>query len=142
MKKFMVVATIASLYSLAASAQKLKESQVPAAVISTFQKEYPNINATWDKENAAYEANFKKDGKEMSVIIDETGGIIETETMIAVSDLPAPIFDYMNKHYKGVKVKEAAKIVKANGDINYEAEIKKKDIVFDAKGNLLKEPED
>jgi len=142
MKKLIMMALIADIAGLSSCAQKLKESKVPAAAIATFQKQYPNTKATWGKEDAVYEVNFKKDGKEMSAIIDEKGTIIETETMIAVSDLPAAILDYMNKHYKGMEVKEAAKIIKANGDINYEAEIKKKDIVFDANGNFLKEEKD
>jgi hypothetical protein len=75
----------------------------------------------------------------MSVIIDGSGNITETETMIAVTDLPVPISDYMNKYYSGMKIEEAAKIIKASGDVNYEAEIKEKDIVFDANGNFLKE---
>jgi hypothetical protein len=139
MKKLIMMALIADIAGLSSCEQKLKESQVPAAVKATFEREYPNTKATWDKEDEGYEGEFKKDGKEMSVIIEGSGNIIETETMIAVTDLPAPISDYMSKHYSGMKVEEAAKIVKANGDVNYETEIKKKDIVFDANGNFLKE---
>jgi hypothetical protein len=139
MKKLFIIAIVAGIPGLSACGQKLKESQVPAAAKAAFQKLYPNIKANWDREDANYEVNFKKDGKEMSAIIDENGTIVETETMISVNDLPAPVSDYMNKHYKGIKVKEAAKIVKANGDVNYEAEIAHKDIVFDGNGKFIKE---
>jgi hypothetical protein len=138
MKKLFIM-IVAGIPGLSACGQKLKESQVPAAARAAFQKQYPNTKATWDKENAVYEVNFKKDGKEMSAIIEENGTIVETETMIAVNDLPVPVSDYMNKHYKGIKVKEAAKIVKANGDVNYEAEIAHKDVVFDGNGKFIKE---
>jgi hypothetical protein len=139
MKKLFVIAVVAGISALSACGQKLNGSKVPAQVKAAFQKLYPNTKASWDKEDAGYEANFKKDGKEMSAIIEKNGTIVETETMIAVSDLPASVSDYMNKHYKGIKVKEAAKIVKANGDVNYEAEIPNKDIVFDGNGKFIKE---
>ena len=142
MKSVFILAIIVSIGCLSACKQKLRESQVPVAVKATFEKEYPNIKGTWDKEDEGYEVEFEKDGKEISLIIDETGKILETESMIAVKELPAAILDYMNTHYKGMKVEEAAKIVTANGDINYEAEIKEKDVVFDANGNFLKEEKD
>jgi hypothetical protein len=142
MRNLFILAIILDIVCLSACEQKLKESQVPAAVKAAFEREYPNTKATWDKEDQGYEAEFKKDGKEMSVIIDGSGKIIETETMIAVTDLPAPISDYMSKHYSGMKVEEAAKIINANGDVTYEAEIKEKDVVFDANGNFLKEEKD
>jgi hypothetical protein len=48
----------------------------------------------------------------------------------------------MKKNYPGTKVEEAAKIVKANGDINYEAEVHHKDVIFDANGKFIKEAKD
>ena len=138
MNKLFIIVVIGGA-CLSACGQKLKESQVPAAAKAAFQKQYPNTNATWDRETAGYEVNFKKDGKEMSAIIDENGTFVETETMIAVSELPPSISNYMKEHYKGMKVKEAARIVKANGDVNYEAEITHKDIVFDGNGKFIRE---
>jgi hypothetical protein len=137
--RLLIITIVTGISGLSACGQKLKESQVPAAAKAAFQKQYPNTKANWDKEDANYEVNFKKDGKEMSAIIEENGTIVETETMIAVTELPASISDYMTKHYKEVKVKEAAKIVKANGEVNYEAEIAHKDIVFDGNGKFIKE---
>jgi putative PepSY-like beta-lactamase-inhibitor len=139
MKGLFVLVIVVGISGSSACSQKLKDSQVPAATKIAFQKQYPNTKASWDKEDANYEVNFKKGGKEMSAIIQENGTIVETETMISLNDLPAPVSDYMNKHYKGSKVKDAAKIVKANGKVNYEAEIAHKDIVFDGNGKFLKE---
>ena len=128
--------------TLSAFGQKLKESQISAAAKSTFEKKYPGLKGSWEKEDANYEVNFKQNGKSMSSLIDINGTIIETETVIPVSDLPKLVKAYMQKHYAGVKIKEAAKIVKASGEVNYEAEVNKKDIVFDANGNFLKEAND
>ncbi|HEV8284873.1 MAG TPA: hypothetical protein VGQ09_11225 [Chitinophagaceae bacterium] len=139
MWKLFVAILPAGLSGLLVNCQKLKESQVPAAVKAVFQKQYPNIKPSWDKEGANYEANFKKDGKEMSAVIEKNGTIVETETMIAVSELPQIVKTYMKEHYGNMKVKEAAKIVKANGEVNYEAEISHKDVVFDGNGKFVKE---
>jgi len=139
MKKHFIMATAIALITLSACAQKIKETQVPTAVKAGFQKQYPNIKASWDKEGANYEANFKKDGKEMSAVIEKNGTIVETETMIAVSELPQMVKAYMKEHYGSMKIKEAAKIVKANGEVNYEAEISHKDVVFDGNGKFIKE---
>lgn len=131
-----------SMMSLSAWSQKLNESQVPMGVKKTFEKNYPRAKASWDGEGAKYEANFKQDGKRMSTVIDKNGTIVETETNIPVTDLPKEIQVYMEKHYAGAKIEEAARIVKANGDINYEVEVHHKDIVFDATGKFIKEVKD
>src|SRR6266699_5151606 len=110
MKKlfFMVVAT--GIVALSACGQKLKDSQVPAAAKTAFEKKYPGAKGSWDKEDANYEVNFKQEGKAMSAVIDKNGTIVETETDIPVTDLPKTIQDYMKKHYSGAKIEEAAKI--------------------------------
>ena len=138
MKRLFIKVIVVGICGFSASGQKLKESQMPAAARAAFQRHYPNTKANWDKEDANYEVNFKKDGKGMSVLIQD-GTIVETETMISLNELPALAFDYMNQHYKGIKLKDAARIVKANGEVNYEAEIVHKDIVFDGNGKFLKE---
>jgi len=43
---------------------------------------------------------------------------------------------------KGKKVKETAKIQKSDGTTVYEAEVKRKDMIFDASGKLLSEGKD
>jgi len=138
MKKLFVAILATGIIALSASGQKLKESQVPAAAKTAFQKKYPNTNATWEKEGKNYEVNFKQDGKTMSSVIDKNGTIIETETDMAVKDLPQSAQNYLKGHYKDAKIREAAKIVKANGEVNYEALVNGKDVMFDANGNFIK----
>ncbi|MCW3106421.1 MAG: hypothetical protein JWQ09_927 [Segetibacter sp.] len=142
MKKLLMFLAIGAISSIAVSAQQLKEGQVPAAAKSAFQKQYPNTTAKWEKEKGNYEVNFKKDGKTMSAVIDKAGTIIETETDIAINELPQSVQSYLKTHYKGAKVKEAAKIVKANGEVNYEGEVNGKDVIFDSNGKFIKEVKD
>lgn len=56
--------------------------------------------------------------------------------------LPQNVQSYLKTHYKEAKVKEAAKIVKANGDINYEAKVNGKDVIFDDNGKFIKKTRD
>jgi len=140
--KGLLIMIVAAVIALSVFSQKLNESQVPAAVKTAFEKKYPSVKASWDKEDANYEANFKHDGKAMSAVIGKNGTVVETETDIPVTDLPKAVQDYMKKNYPGVKIEEAARIVKANGDVNYEAEVHHKDVIFDAKGKYIKEAKD
>lgn len=138
MKKLMFIC-IAAAFTSCADAQKLKEADVPAVVKATFEKQYPGAKAEWEKEGTNYEAEFDFKKEEMSVVIDATGTIIETEVEIEVSALPKAATDYIATHYKGIKIKEAAKITDAKGVVTYEGEIKGMDLLFDSTGTFIKE---
>ena len=142
MKKLILFA-VAGALSFTANAQKVKEADVPAAVKATFTKAYPNTKAgSWEKENGNFEAEFDLNKAEMSVLIDPSGNITETETEIKVSELSKTITDYCTKNYPGKKIAEASKIVDAKGVITYEAEINKTDVLFSADGKFIKESKD
>src|SRR6266487_1345419 len=118
----------------------MSQINVPSTVQSSFAKFFPGISVKkWDKEEEKYEANFTKDGKSMSAVFNTNGILEETETVIAAAKLPAPVIPYVREHYKGFKIEEAVIILKSNGEVIYEAAIKGKDLVFDSKGNFLKE---
>ena len=120
------------------SAQKIKASAVPAAVKNKFAALYPNVKSEkWEKEGANYEAEFDQNKSEISVLFDADGNLIETETEIAVSELPQATKDYCAKNFPGKKIHEASKIVSANGTVTYEAEVDA-DYIFDASGNFIK----
>ena len=136
----LMMATVAITF--ATCAQKLDASKVPAAVKTAFTKQYPGVTAKWEKENGKYEAGFKKNGSTMSTLYNEDGTLTETEVDIKVADLPAAVIAYVKEHYKGKSIKEGAKITKADGTVNYEAEVDGKDVIFDESGKFLKEVKD
>jgi hypothetical protein len=123
--------------SMSCSAQKLDGTKVPQTVKDAFHKAHPAGKASWEKEDADYEANFTENGKSMSCVINAQGTILETESPITVSELPAMARTYVNEHYKGKKWKEVAKIVKADGTINYELNAGGTEVLFDANGNHI-----
>jgi hypothetical protein len=89
MKSQLLLSSLLFCFVITACGQSLKESDVPAAVKSGFEKQFPGSRAKWEKEEGNYEASFKKDSKEISVVISSTGTILETETEIALAELPA-----------------------------------------------------
>jgi Putative beta-lactamase-inhibitor-like, PepSY-like len=121
-------------------AQNLKEGEVPAAVKSALKKKYAEAkDVQWEKEKGNYEANWGGKSKEdNSVQFTPTGNFIEIVKAIPVKQLPAPVLSYVQAHYKGAKITEAGKVTDAEGTLFYEAEVNKKDIIFDNKGNFIK----
>lgn len=136
-KTAMIIALGLGLSS--ANAQKIKESDVPAAVKATFAKQYPDIKSVkWEKEGVNYEVGFDLKKVETSVLIDASGSILETESEIKVNELPKETSDYVTKNLPGKKIKEASRIIDTKGVITYEAEIDKVDYIFDATGKFIK----
>ncbi|MBC7572596.1 MAG: PepSY-like domain-containing protein [Spirosoma sp.] len=137
MKKYLLSGLLATL--TLGGATYAQNAGVPAAAKTTFAKLYPQAKGLkWDKENGGYEASFTEKGKAMSLLFDTKGALKETETDIAVTELPAAIRDYVAKQMPGKKIKEAAIIVDASGTKKYEAEVGGKDLMFDMVGKPLK----
>lgn len=124
--------------TVSADAQKVLASQIPDVVKASFAKQYPGVTAIWEKEGDKYEAGFKKNKQLSSALFEANGVMTESEIIIKTADLPANVLTYVKQHYKGKTIKEGSKITKADGTINFEAEVSGKDIIFDAKGNFLK----
>jgi len=139
MKKTSVIVA-ATILTLSVHAQKIKDNEVPELVKEAFKRQYSDVKVSeWEMEKGNYEAEFKKDGSEQSVVIDANGKILETEVEIKIDQLPAKVKDYIFKTYKNARIREASKITDSKGTITYEAEINRKDLIFDANGEFIKE---
>ena len=136
MKKLLFLFAV-SIVSVTCFSQKLSAAKVPQAVKDGLKKAHPAAAATWEMEDANYEANFKESGKTMSCVIDKRGTILETETETSLSGLPQTARTYIDAHYKGKRTKEIAKIEKAGGQSSYEVVFSNgKEVLFDANGNF------
>jgi len=122
-------------------AQNLKEKDVPDQVRASFQKQFPDaVNVTWEKEKGDFEANWGgKSGEDHSALFNPAGQFIELVDAIPVGQLPSVIVQYVHEHYKGASIREAGILTDAHGSHMFEAEIKVKDLIFDAEGRFLKE---
>jgi Putative beta-lactamase-inhibitor-like, PepSY-like len=148
MKKFFNLLAILFLFNAASFAQKaraketsegMKKISVPKPVKAALAKKYPGVfEVTWEKENGNYEANWGgKSGEDNSVQFTPSGEFLEMVKAISVKELPLPVATYVREHYKGAKIPEAGKVTDAHGIISYEAEVNRKDLHFDEKGNFL-----
>jgi len=146
MKKIRLLALLplSLTVTIAATAQKVKSADVPAAVKSALLKKYPSAaNVTWEKEKGNFEASWGGRSKEdNSVLFTPDGSFMEVVVAIPVADLPPGVVTYIKAHYPGSKITEAGKVMDANGTISYEAEVKGKDLVFDHHGNFLRKEMD
>ncbi|MFM9986078.1 MAG: PepSY-like domain-containing protein [Flavobacteriales bacterium] len=140
MKTYALLFTCMSLVCCITAQKKIT---VPDAVVNAFTAAYPKVTAVeWELEDGMYEAEWEENKMETSVLYTAEGTLVQTETEIAVASLPQSIQDYVTKNLKGQKIKEASKIVAANGTISYEAEVGGKDYIFDSNGNLLSTEEE
>lgn len=142
MKNLVMMSALIAAIGFSACAQKIDAAKVPAAVKAAFEKQYPGVTVKWEKEDGKFEAGFKQNGNTMSALFEANGTMTESEMDIKVADLPAAVLSYVKDHYQGKSIKEGAKITKADGTVNYEAEVDGKDVIFDAAGNFLKEVKD
>jgi hypothetical protein len=139
MKKGILFLAITLMGSFA-YAQKVPESEVPAAVKAAFMSFYPKTTVEkWKKENGNYKAKFDEKKTEMCVIIDPNGKLIKTITEIEVPALPKAATDYAANKHSGKKIKKAKKITAADGLVTYEMEIHESNLCFDSNGNFLSE---
>lgn len=128
------------LISTFAMGQDLSQKEVPGIVKSTFLIQFPNAtNVKWEKENDNYEVSFTYEKEMQSAILDSSGNLIQTEIKITKDELPNSILPYVKVNYRRKKIREVAKIIDVNGKVFYEVEIYKTDLIFDHKGNFVKE---
>lgn len=145
MKKLLNILAVLFFISTTSFAQKEKGEGkekiiVPAKVKAALSSKYPAAKkVTWEKENGNYEANWGgRSGEDNSVQFTPAGDFIEIVNAITINQLPAPVITYVKLHYKGAKITEAGRVTDAKGKITYEAEVNRKDIIFDEKGNFIK----
>jgi hypothetical protein len=123
-------------------AQNEKSNEIPSSVKSEFSSLYPGItDVKWSKEDGNFEAEFKVEKVETSVVIDSKGNLMETEQEISTDQLPKQATDYIAGSYPGKKIAETAKITDSKGTVTYEVQIGKSDLIFDAEGTFIKKAE-
>ncbi len=140
MKKLIGLLLLSTVIGASVNAQDLKSSNVPGSVKSALLKKYPEAkNVSWEKEKGNYEANWGgQSGEDNSVQFTPSAEFVEIVKAISVSELPKPVTEYVKQHYKGAKITEAGRVTDAKGKLSYEAEVNKKDIIFDENGNFVK----
>jgi len=146
MKKTIITVFLA-VFMLSCCSHEKKESsersdavKIPEVATKAFATQYPAAKEVkWGVEKPGeYEAEFKLDTTAMSVLYDEKGTLLETETTLKESELPLAIKENLAKDFACYKVDEIEK-TDVKGVITYEmiAEKETKELVFDGSGKIL-----
>ena len=122
MKSIIVIFAAFLVATTGAFAQK----NIPAAAKAAFTKANPTAtDVKWDKEsNGTFEANCKINGVSSSLVYDKMGVLQETETEIAVAEIPAAVTEAVHKKYPKATITGGDKIVNNKGVVKYEVDLK------------------
>jgi Putative beta-lactamase-inhibitor-like, PepSY-like len=133
-------------FSAAAQESKVKEKDVPKAVIDAFKSAYPNATIRGyarEKEHGKlfYEIESKEGPTMRDILYNPDGTVAEIEETVAATDLPAAALQLIQSKYPNAVVSKAEKVTRGD-KIEYEVIAKhgKKriNLVFDADGKVLK----
>ncbi|MBX3616828.1 PepSY domain-containing protein [Nitrosomonas sp.] len=148
----LLVVVLLTFNSVNAAEEKVSKDQVPKAVLEAFEKAYPNAKEVeFEKEmiegKAAYEVEYKENGKEYEILYDSEGVVLQKEEAIDVKTLPEPVVQAITKAYPEATIKEAEKVMAPDGTITgYEVEIKTEgkelELELDTFGKILKTEQD
>jgi hypothetical protein len=98
----------------------------PDAVAKAFTAKFPTATSvSWGKENAKeFEAEFKLNGAEVSANFLIDGTWVETETPMAIADVPAKVAEAVKAMFPDWTVAHADRVDTPKGD-NIELDLKK-----------------
>lgn len=148
LSRMTLIAISLLLTGLTVSAQesKIREQEVPQAVIAAFKSAYPNATVRGyakEKENGKlfYEIESKDGATMRDILYQPDGTVAEIEETVAVADLPAAAQQFIQSKYPRAVVGKAEKVT--HGDkVEYEVSAKRGkqriSLVFDSDGKTLK----
>ncbi|MFA5973416.1 MAG: PepSY-like domain-containing protein [Lentimicrobiaceae bacterium] len=137
MKKIILMLAIIGLIA-GSYAQTLTPNDIPAKISTSFERSHPKISPVeWSKVGDDYKASYVVEDKNMAVVYNVSGKLIETEKEISISQLPTPVLKYVNDNFPGEVVKKKVLITSAKGKSSYELQINQQDLAFNSQGKLL-----
>ena len=143
MKSIIFAALLLMGCTVTSFAQKVKQANVPAAVLQGFKAKFPTVQkGRWEKENATeFEVNFKQNGQSYSALFSPEGKWLETEQEIKAANLPEAVRTSMAKDFNGYKAEEIEKVETADKGLMYEMELEKGketlEVQFSPEGSVL-----
>ena len=143
---FLVVAVSAISLSAAAQEAKVKEKDVPAAVIAAFKSAYPNATIRGyarEKENGKtfYEIESKEGDMTRDVLYNPDGSVAEIEESVAATDRPAAAQQAIQAKYPKAVITKAERVT-VGSKVGYEVSAKQGQkrisFEFDSEGKVVK----
>ena len=132
--QYLMAMTLGTLLAVSGQAnvgeKELNKNQVPKAVIAAFEKAFPKAKDVEFEQKtfqgkAAYEVEYKENGKEYEFLYSAEGALLQKEEEIDVAKLPKPVVEAIKNAYPKAKIEEAERLMKPDGTLTgYEVEIK------------------
>ena len=141
----MVVGLLLATFPAFAQESKIKEQDVPPAVLAAFKAAYPNATIRGlakekEKGKTFYEIESKDGATMRDLLYNSDGTVAEIEETIAATDLPAEAQQIIKSKYPRGVVSRAEKVTEGS-TIKYEVSIrngkKRTGLAFNADGKLL-----
>jgi biopolymer transport protein ExbD len=112
---------------------------IPEPITKSVKDLYPNAQEiNWSVKDGEYESQFKVDEKEIKLLLDEKGKVLESEIEIDVEELPQAVKQVLEERFDDLEVDEVVRIEKED-IINYEVEF---EIMFAEDGSMLTEEDE
>ena len=145
MKKILLAALLMSGLSLCGTAQekeKIKDKDVPVAVQTTFNAEYPEAkDIEWKLKDGHYKVVFEVNGTNQIASFDSIGKLLSKGIEIKEAELPAAVTSAVRSGYAGRTIDVVYKIEK-DGSLNYLVKLNGDPvtkILYSADGQVIKE---
>lgn len=144
------VAVVLTSFVAKGYAEKIKKHDVPSAVISSFEKAYPNAKmVSYSKENEdgqiEYEIKIGEGKNRLEASYNADGSLLQTEERISPDALPKEVSQALQNKFASEKIKSTEKIVKGT-EVQYEVKMMKEkknrhEVLFDQNGQILSDKE-
>lgn len=145
MKTLLFLALLTTGLMLGASAQekdKIKESDVPTAIQTSFKTEFPNAkDVEWKMKEGTYKAKFKMNDMAHFAAYDAAGKMTSKGMKIKESELPSAVASAVKGSYADRAIDEVYSVDKS-GTKHYMVKLKgtpETKLLYTADGQVVKE---
>jgi hypothetical protein len=121
--KTTLLLSLTLLFSSIVFSQDIPATQVPEAVIKSFNKYFPNSpKVEWEKKASQYEAEFDVKRAEHKALFDSNGQLIVFKRDIPHSQLPQAVKQAIKLQYPQYKIDKTERIAR-KGHLYYQVEL-------------------
>lgn len=144
--KRIVFITLMSICVLATAQTKIKESEVPKAVLLALENTYTSYKVkSWFQNPGQYVAELVVDGQAGKSFFTDAGDWQYSSFPVTIAEMPTLVNTYFDNNYPGYRIKSSEYVEEMSGDNYYRLVIAMKglgandyELVFDTRGKLLK----
>lgn len=138
--KHLILICLAVVFFTTASAQDIRQSEVPSLVLNAFQSKFSNpTDIEWEKQGDLFKVEFEIGNKDHDLWLDQNGNIKKHKEEITRADLPEVIKQKLNSDFKSYRIDDVDKI-ETNGKIYFVVDLDSnagdREVIFLADGSI------